>query len=203
MKHSYIRKLFSIPALALFAAVTFFTGCSELEAKKSTLTFRVTDEMAQKIQEAAYSHTTHNSRAARSALTENLVFSITLSGEYEETKTCPATAGQKITFEAVPVGAKITATAAAYIETAQASESAEESDADRVILYTGMSEEYIILEGENSIPIKLIKTSNKFTITFDSNGGSEVTPISVEPGTAATQPASPQKPGYTFTNGKL
>ena len=40
--------------------------------------------------------------------------------------------------------------------------------------------------------------TNKYTITFDTNGGSEIAPITQDYGTEITAPADPTRKGYTF-----
>ena len=40
--------------------------------------------------------------------------------------------------------------------------------------------------------------TNKYTITFDTNGGSAIAPITQDYGTAITAPANPTRKGYTF-----
>ena len=41
-------------------------------------------------------------------------------------------------------------------------------------------------------------TANSYTITFDTNGGSEIASITRDYGTDITVPAAPTKTGYTF-----
>ena len=46
--------------------------------------------------------------------------------------------------------------------------------------------------------IKAKWTVNQYTLTFDTNGGSAIAPITQDYGTAITAPADPTKTGYTF-----
>ena len=50
----------------------------------------------------------------------------------------------------------------------------------------------------NNLTIKAKWTINKYTITFDTDGGSKIDPITQNYGTAITAPADPTKEGYTF-----
>ena len=49
-----------------------------------------------------------------------------------------------------------------------------------------------------NITVKAQWEINQYTITFDTNGGSEVAPITQDYGTAITAPADPTRKGYTF-----
>lgn len=50
----------------------------------------------------------------------------------------------------------------------------------------------------NKTPTETVENETKWTITFNSNGGSSVSPIQVVDGQKATKPANPTKAGYTF-----
>ena len=49
-----------------------------------------------------------------------------------------------------------------------------------------------------NITLKAKWKINKYTITFDTDGGSAVAPITEDYGTALSEPAAPTKTGYTF-----
>ena len=49
-----------------------------------------------------------------------------------------------------------------------------------------------------NITVKAQWEINQYTITFDTNGGSEIAPITQDYGTAITAPANPTRKGYTF-----
>ena len=49
-----------------------------------------------------------------------------------------------------------------------------------------------------NVTIKAQWKVNQYTITFDTNGGSEIAPITQDYGTAITAPESPTREGYTF-----
>ena len=55
-----------------------------------------------------------------------------------------------------------------------------------------------LMPAEN-LTINALWTTNKYTITFDTDGGTTIAPVNQDYGTAVTIPANPTKKGYTFT----
>ena len=64
--------------------------------------------------------------------------------------------------------------------------------------FNGWSEQIPATMPAGDKTIKALWTVNQYTITFDTDGGSAVAPITQDYGTAITAPAAPSKEGYTF-----
>jgi len=65
--------------------------------------------------------------------------------------------------------------------------------------FAGWDKEIPTLMPAENITIKALWTINQYTITFDTDGGSEIAPITQNFNTAITAPADPTKIGYTFS----
>ncbi len=64
--------------------------------------------------------------------------------------------------------------------------------------FAGWSPEFPETMPLNGAALKATWTINQYTITFDSNGGTSVAPITQDYGTNVTAPADPTREGYTF-----
>ena len=62
--------------------------------------------------------------------------------------------------------------------------------------YTGVWETYTLTSG--NVEVNAIYTINQYTITFDTDGGSIITPITQDYGTTIVAPNNPTKSGYVF-----
>ena len=67
-----------------------------------------------------------------------------------------------------------------------------------VMFADGMSISNLTADVDGSVTLYAVWSVNSYTIEFDSAGGSEVTSITNDYGTAVTAPAAPEKTGYTF-----
>ena len=64
--------------------------------------------------------------------------------------------------------------------------------------FVGWDKEIPATMPAGDVTIKANWTVNAYTITFDTDGGTEIAPITQDYGTAVTAPADPTKEGYTF-----
>ena len=65
--------------------------------------------------------------------------------------------------------------------------------------FTGWNPEIPATMPAGDLTVKAQWTANRYTITFDTDGGSEIVPIKQDYGTDITAPADPTREGYTFT----
>ncbi len=122
--------------LATFFAVFFITGCSLFETSLSgfgKIEFRIDEKTA--------------FRSLTEEEKEGLYVEIKLKGGYTAKETLFLAEETKAVFEEIPIGTKLYAEASAY---------KIEND-ERIIFYTGKSEEITIQEGENPISLKMRK----------------------------------------------
>ena len=192
MNRCYRNSLFALFAgllLPLFIASLFSCSMLEADSPSSSVSFTFSGEFVQNVRGGV------SSRAAFSeADTENLYVEISLLGSYTATKTAPLSEGTTVTFSEIPVGSKIRAKGQIYSVL-------EESEKE--ILYTGESEEITIAEGENRLALKMKKaesesTTAEYTVTFNTNDGTEAETQTVAKGEVASKPSDPNREGFAF-----
>lgn len=124
------RPIKSALSALLFTSILAFTGCSNLGTNStSSVTLKI-----------------NTARAADSKESE-LFIDVTLSGDYEKTQTAALTDGKEttITFDGVPVGKQVFASAEIYMNYGE----------DKLVVYSGKSESKEIAEENNTFSIKL------------------------------------------------
>ena len=171
--------------LPLLLISFLFSSCfNGLKSPKETkVSFRLDEATVNKIVQKA-SDGCNASRAA-DLDTTGLFIDVTLCGGTEQSKTAPLTEEVSIDFDDVPVNSRVYAKAQIYKYT-------DSKKTQRDVIYNGQSETIVVRDRVNVLSIKI--GTAVLTVTFESNGGSEVSPQSVITGQTAKEPERPVKP---------
>ena len=121
-------------------------------------------------------------RAAVSSVTEEADYTIDieLKGDYTEKASVLIADGASITFDGIEVGKAVYAEASVY----------KTSDSKKTPIYAGKSETITIKDGSNALALNL---KNVYTVTFNTNGVSDISSQSVIDGEKAEKPEVPTK----------
>ena len=117
--------------------------------------------------------------------TENYYIDVTLYGEIEETKTSSLDGEVNLEFEEVPLNTRVYAKAQVYTFL-------DSEKTKKQIIFRGESSTITVREGTNVLNLKL--EAAPLTITFETNGGSEIAAQTVTTGSCAAEPENPVKP---------
>ena len=172
--------------VALFLVTIIFASCSNNLVQKKNAEFGVTITLPQASSTESVGRAaegaTWNIKALVEDADEKVLQTINRTGASGKTVT--------LNFDKVGVGEKVRV----CVELTQEDQT--------VPSYAGKSNWFTTKIGENKVKVKLenVKSSDNttFTITFDSNSGSEVAPQTVDSGKKATEPANPINPGKIF-----
>ena len=173
-------KLWALPVLVLSV---LFTSCFNnlKNPKETSVSFYMDEATVSKILK-----TNFNARSASDIIdSQETYIDVTLCGDNEQTQTELLSKQVQMEFKDVFVGSRVYAKAQIYKY-----EDSEKSVKN--IYYRGESSKITVREGKNVISIKLGPAT--LTVTFDSNGGSEVPSQLVLTGSATTEPEKPVKP---------
>ena len=178
---------------SIFAVLVFsvlFTSCfNNLKAPKETsVSFYMDEATVQKIlQTSTKARSAASSRAAADEQndTAGYFIDVTLIGEVEQTQTASLSTDVQMSFTNILVNSRVYAKAQIY-------KYLNSEQSEKEIIYRGESKKITVRDNGNVLSIKL--TTATLTVTFDSNGGSEVPSQLVLTGSAATEPEKPVKP---------
>ena len=178
---------------SIFAALVFsvlFTSCfNNLKAPKETsVSFYMDEATVQKIlQTSTKARSAASSRAAADEQndTAGYFIDVTLIGEVEQTQTASLSTDVQMSFTNILVNSRVYAKAQIY-------KYLNSEQTEKEIIYRGESKKITVRDNGNVLSIKL--TTATLTVTFDSNGGSEVPSQLVLTGSAAIEPEKPVKP---------
>ena len=111
---------------------------------------------------------------------EDLLIDLSLKGDSKQSQTIPWTSEASVTFERIKTGSKIYIEAQAYIN--------EPGLEEKIILYTGSSDEIKVTPGENNISLSLKKI---YIVYFDLNEGEgEISEQRIVKGGKVSKPSS-------------
>ena len=178
---------------SIFAVIVFtvlFTSCfNNLKAPKETsVSFYMDEATVQKIlQASAKPRSAASSRAAADEQndTAGYFIDVTLIGEVDQTQTASLSTDVQMSFTNILVNSRVYAKAQIY-------KYLNNEQSEKEIIFRGESKKITVRDNGNVLSIKL--TTATLTVTFDSNGGSEVPSQLVQTGSAATEPEKPVKP---------
>ena len=184
--------------ISLFAALFFsiiFTSCFNglKNSKGSNVSFILDEASVQKIVASVSDATNQktgnyplsSARDAGDSDAQELFIEVTLCGQQEETQTQVLSKEVKMVFEQVPVNSRVYAKAQVYKYT-------DENKRQKEIIYRGQSKTITVRESGNFLTIGLTYAS--LTVTFNTNGASEILPVTVKSGSPVEEPEKPVKP---------
>ena len=167
-----------------FILSILFTSCfSNFKTQRETsVTFNLDKETVSKILKSSINNS--SSRAA-AGTTADFFIDVSLCGDFEQTKTVPVEDEIHVEFTEVPVNSRVYAKAQIFKYT-------DSQKTEKNVIYRGQSQTIVVRDTGNVLSIKLGVAA--LTITFDSNGGTQIVQQTVITGDCAQEPANPVKP---------
>ncbi len=157
------NKLFTIPALIFSAFIFIFTSCGDLhleDMSKGSVVFNFNSDFFSKIDKKQVSH----SRAAfEEYFSYGHYIDVSLEGDFNYSATINLSSQTYISIDAIPVGARITATLTLY----KWPDINDENS--KTTLFTGQSEKTTIKAGSNVIKINIAENQYRIYVKLDAS----------------------------------
>lgn len=176
----------------LFIALLFSSCFNNLKiSKDASVSFSLDEAAVKQIVDSARKVPAYSkifsSRAAEEeeAETSQLFIDVTLCADVDQTKSLPLTKEVRVEFDKIPVNTKVYAKAEVYAYT-------DSSQSQKEVFYRGQSKTITVRDTSNALTIKM--AAALLTVTFETNGGSELAPVTVKTGEPVEEPEKPLKP---------